>query len=82
MIRKSQATRDHPRVTNWTLIYLSRLLMKLVPPSNTWNFPEKSGQRNVPILIKRDILRRHRNLIKSVTDVIFVWPLNGTHTEC
>ena len=32
-------------------------------PANTENSPEKSGRRNVPILIKRDILRRNRNLI-------------------
>ena len=31
MIRKSQATRDHTRIKNLTLISLSRFLMKHVP---------------------------------------------------
>ena len=57
---------------------LITFLMKHVP----LQIHRISRKGNVPILIKRDILRRHRNLIKSVTDVIFVWPLNGTHTEC
>ena len=82
MIRKSQASGGQTRVNNSTLISLSRFSMKHVPLTNTQNFPEKSWQWNVPILIKRNILRRHRNLIKSVTDVIFFWHLNGTHVFC
>ena len=48
-------------------------------PYKYTEFPEKSGWWNVPILIERDILRRNSNLIKSVIDIIFVWPLDGTH---
>ena len=77
MIRKSQATRGHTWVNNLTLISLPRSLMKHAPLTNTQNFAEKSGRRNVSSLIKRDIFRRKRNFIKSVTEMIFVWPLDG-----
>ena len=61
---------------------LITFLMKHVPPYKYIEFPGNICAMKCSFLIKRDILRRHRNLIKSVTDVIFVWPLDGTHVFC
>ena len=68
MERKSETTRNHTRVNNLTMISLSRsLIMKHVIYINSEKLPGKSMPRSIPSLIKRDILRRKRYLIWSVT---------------
>ena len=67
MERKSETTRNHARVNNLTMISLSRSLMKHVIYINSEKLPGKSRPRSIPSLIKRDILRRKRYLVWSVT---------------
>ena len=68
MERKSETTRNFTRVNNLTLISLSRSLMKhVLSNSHSEKLPEKSRPRSIPSLIKRDILRRKRCMIWSVT---------------
>ena len=75
MERKSETTRNHTRVNNLTMISLSRSLMKHVIYINSEKLPGKSRPRSIPSLIKRDILRRKRYLIWSVTWFPFgLWP--------
>ena len=78
MERKSETTRNHTRVNNLTMISLSRSLMKHVIYINSEKLPGKSRPRSIPSLIKRDTLRRKRDLIWSVTWFPFgLWTLIG-----
>ena len=67
MERKSETTRNHTRVINLTMISLSRSLMKHVIYINSEKLTGKFRPRSIPSLIKRDTLRRKRDLIWSVT---------------
>ena len=68
MERKSETTRNYTRVNSLTLISLSRSLMKhVLSNSHSEKLPGKSRPRSIPFLIKRDILRRKRYLIWSVS---------------
>ena len=59
MIRKSQATRDHTRVNNLTLISISRFSMKhVLPPGGLQHPPPPPPQ----ILGNSDILGSKRDL--------------------
>ena len=78
MERKSETTRNHTRVNNLTMISLSRSLMKHVIYINSEKLPEKSRPRSIPYLIKREILRRKRYLVWSVTWFPFgLWTVIG-----
>ena len=81
MERKSETTRNFTRVNNLTLLSLSRSLMKhVLSNSHSEKLPEKSRPRSIPSLIKRDTLRRKR--FDKVSDLIFVWPLDGDQVFC
>ena len=67
MERKSETTRNHTRVNNLTMISLSHSFMKHVIYINSEKLLANSRPRSIPFPIKRDVLRRKRYLIWSVT---------------